>query len=82
MIDDYRRIPLSGEELQLIVQDGERSAVIVTREEGLRWVVVKATASGEGLLVTSVRRLHEGGAAALRRLPGARVLLDRMGEAD
>lgn len=79
-ISDYRVLPLTGERPQLVIQDGARSVVFVTRGERLVWTVVKATVSGEGLWVTSVRRTNAADVAALRKRRGAKVLIDRTEE--
>lgn len=79
-IEDYRYLPLAGEQPRLIIQDSKTSVVIVSRAGKLHWTVLKATRTGLGMFVTSVRRTGPADVAALRRRARAKVLLDEMGE--
>lgn len=78
-IEDYRRLPLAGEDPLLIVQDSPRSVVVITRgADRLMWTAVKATRIGDEVYVTSYRRTRAAGIARLRQGQGTKVLVDRL----
>lgn len=54
---DYQRAQVTISNPTNVVQDGERTLIFIRNEADGHVVVVKATVSGEGLFVTSLRRL-------------------------
>lgn len=72
----YRQLPTLPEKPDIVAKDGDAVLIIVREEDG-SWTVavVKRTASGEGLFVTSVRTQNE---SSLRRLlKGTEIIIDR-----
>lgn len=72
----YRQLPRLPEEPDVVAKDGD-AVLIIVREDDSNWTVavVKRTASGEGLFVTSVRTQKE---SSLRRLlKGTEIIVDR-----
>lgn len=75
-ISVYRQLPRLPEEPDIVAKDGDAVLIIVREDDG-SWTVavVKRTASGEGLFVTSVRTQNE---SSLRRLlKGTEIIVDR-----
>lgn len=76
--EDYRRLPALIAEPAIVLQDADRSLVMLSEVGGRWWyVVIKSTASGQGLFVSSYRVQPAERIARLLSRPGARVLLDR-----
>lgn len=72
----YRQLPSLPEAPDIVAKDGDAVLIIVREDDG-SWTVavVKRTASGEGLFVTSVRTQNE---SSLRRLlKGTEIIVDR-----
>lgn len=72
----YRRLPDMVEHADIIARDGDNVLIFARAADG-RWTVavVKRTASGEGLFVTSVREQND--ASLPRLLKGTEIIVDR-----
>lgn len=72
----YRRLPDLAEQADIIALEGENVLIFVRSTNG-SWTVavVKRTASGEGLFVTSVREQND--ASLPRLLKGTEIIVDR-----
>ena len=64
---EYALLPELGADPMVIVQDGERSVVVVKRQGSLYWAAVKTTKTGLGLFVASFRRANRPGVRALMK---------------
>jgi len=75
-IDIYRQLPRLGDEPTIVARDGENVLIFVKANDG-SWTVaiVKRTASGEGLFVTSLRDQNDS--SLPRLLKGTEIILDR-----
>mgnify|MGYP003365106146 CR=1 FL=1 len=75
-IDVYRQLPTLTDEPTIVARDGDQSLIFV-KDDGKLWTVavVKRTASGEGLFVTSVRQQYQN--TLPRLLKGTEVIVDR-----
>jgi len=58
-LDDYYKLSQVGTTVDLVVQDGATSVVLIRKEYVIYWVAVKATKTKESLFLTSFRRSHE-----------------------
>jgi SPP1 gp7 family putative phage head morphogenesis protein len=78
-IDDYRKLPHLAMAATLVVRDGTQNLILIKLADA-RWLVavVKATATGQGLFVTSVRIQRDVGVRALMK-KGEVLLDDRKG---
>lgn len=72
----YRQLPQLSDRADIVALDGE-NVLIFAREADGQWTVaiMKRTASGEGLYVTSVR--SQNGRSLPRLLNGTEIILDR-----
>ncbi|KAK0349242.1 hypothetical protein LTR94_033940, partial [Friedmanniomyces endolithicus] len=72
----YRRLPDMVEHADIIARDGDNVLIFARAADG-HWTVavVKRTASGEGLFVTSVREQND--ASLPRLLKGTEIIVDR-----
>lgn len=72
----YRQLPLLSDRADIVALDGE-NVLIFAREADGRWTIaiMKRTASGEGLFVTSVRSQNDR--SLPRLLNGTEIILDR-----
>jgi len=72
----YRRLPDMVEHADIVARDGDNVLIFARAADG-RWTVavVKRTASGEGLFVTSVREQND--ASLPRLLKGTEIIVDR-----
>ena len=72
----YRQLPDLAERADIVARDGDNVLIFVRNTEG-SWTVavVKATASGEGLFVTSVR--SQNAASLPRLLRDTEIVIDR-----
>lgn len=72
----YRRLPDMVEHADIVARDGDNVLIFARATDG-RWTVavVKRTASGEGLFVTSVREQND--ASLPRLLKGTEIIVDR-----
>jgi SPP1 gp7 family putative phage head morphogenesis protein len=75
-IADYRRLPDVGAAAEIVARDGEQVLILAKQADG-SWsvAVVKRTATGRGLFVTSYRVQEEG--SLKRLLRGTEILIDR-----
>jgi len=75
-IGDYRKLPDLGGDADIIAVEGDTILKLVRADDG-RWLVaiVKRTASGGGLFVTSYRA--QNSASLKRLLKGAEIIFDR-----
>jgi len=58
-VDDYYKLSQIGETVDLIVQDGATSVVLIRKEHIIYWIAIKTTKTRESLFLTSFRRSHE-----------------------
>lgn len=65
--DDYRQLPTLGSDPDLIVQDSGQTVVLVRKGDKWLRAVVKATESGKGLYVTSLRMTNDSDVRVLRK---------------
>lgn len=72
----YRQLPDLPDHADIIARDGENILIMARQSDG-SWIIaiVKRTASGEGLFVTSVRKQNE--ASLKRLLRDTEIIVDR-----
>lgn len=77
-IDDYRMLPRLGADADVVAREGENVLKLVRLTDG-QWLVaiVKRTADGAEMYVTSVRRQRDSSIASL--LSGTTIIYDRRG---
>jgi SPP1 gp7 family putative phage head morphogenesis protein len=64
---DYFNLQTIIEKAQLIVQDGPNTMVFLQVEDKLYYAAIKATQTGNGLFMTSLRLAHEGDIEQIRK---------------
>lgn len=76
-IDDYRKLPEYASRPDLIVQDGDRTLVLLRDDRG-RWhhAAVKVTTSGKAIFLSSYRLSRESAVLRLLAQAGVRILFD------
>jgi hypothetical protein len=75
-LEDYRSLPRLAADPDLVIQEDGQNLILIRSADG-KWLVavVKATATGKALFVTSVRTQRDQGVLAL--LKKGTVLVDR-----
>jgi hypothetical protein len=58
-LDDYYKLSEMETSVDMVVQDGETSIVLIRKEQIIYWAAIKATKTRESLFLTSFRRSHE-----------------------